>query len=47
MNGKFGPYIKKGQKMSLPKSKDPAKLKKNVEIIKNYKPKTFKKKLKG
>tara|TARA_Y200000002_G_scaffold363574_1_gene351748 strand:- start:1017 stop:1730 length:714 start_codon:yes stop_codon:yes gene_type:complete len=49
MNGKFGPYIKKGSKnVSIPKSKDPAKLSKKecLEIIKNYKPKTFKKKAK-
>ena len=41
--------LKKGSKnVSIPKSKDPAKLSKKecLEIIKNYKPKAFKKKLK-
>ena len=44
LNGKYGPYIKKGTKMvSVPKDKEAEKLTKKEceEIIKNYKPKKF------
>lgn len=47
MNGKYGPYIKKGAKnIPIPKKHDPSKITKKTcdEIVKNYKPKKFTKK---
>jgi len=44
LNGKYGPYIRKGTKnISIPKTKDASKLTKKEcdEIVKNYKPKKF------
>ena len=44
LNGKYGPYIRKGTKnISIPKTKGCHKLTKKEcdEIVKNYKPKKF------
>ena len=47
LNGKYGPYIKKGkQNVSIPKQYDPQKITKKLceELVKNHKPKKFVKK---